>query len=310
MNFQQIEYVIKVAEELSFSKASKKLFITQPSLSQVISKLETQLGFQIFDRTTSPIQITQAGAIFIKHAKEMMKSNELIKSEVAELNDMKRGILNIGVNLSKYLLAPSISEFSSNYSSIKINVFEDNPSTLEKMLINGTIDLAVTVGKFDEKLFNREILVNDRMYLAVSERNPINRNFSSNRLFAEDIKSGSLKMFEIVDLSLFRNQKFMFIKYDDAIETITQKFMNNFGFVPDIAVSANSIETLFSFVLSDIGVAFVPEMFIKFANINYHPVYYPIDIPNNIVMLVTKKNRPLPECAKEYKKVLKHFSSL
>ena len=82
MNSQQIRYVMTVAEEKSFSKAARKLFITQPSLSQVISKLETQLDAQLFDRSTNPLQITQAGRIFLKHAKEICLREEMIKNEI------------------------------------------------------------------------------------------------------------------------------------------------------------------------------------------------------------------------------------
>ncbi len=314
MNLQQIEYVLAIAEERSFSKAAKKLFITQPSLSQVIAKLELQLGTQLFDRTTNPVQITQAGRIFIKHAREIIIADEMIRSEIAELSELKRGVLNIGTNtfMASCLLAPSMTEFVSKYNNIKINIFEENSENLEKLLMDGTIDLAVSTGRFDSNIFMCEHLVYDKLYLAVSEKNPINRKLTAHRIFADDIKNNSQRMSDIqpVDVTVFRNQKFMFIKNDDTIERINEKFISTFGFAPDTSVYSSHIETLFSFVLSDIGIAFIPEIFIKFANVQYHPVYYSIDIPKCSINLVEKSNRQLSETANEYKNILMQFSSL
>ncbi len=311
MNLQQIEYVLKIAEERSFSKAAKKLFITQPSLSQIIAKLETQLGVQLFDRTTNPVQITQAGRIFIKHAREIITADELIKSEIAELSELKRGVLNIGTNpfMASCLLAPSMTKFVSEYNDIKINICEDTSENLEKFLMDGTVDFAVSTGRFDSNVFKCEHLVCDKLYLAVSEKNLINRNLTGYRIFADDIKNNSQRINDIqpVDVTVFRNQKFMFIKNDDTVEKINEKFISTFGFAPETSVYSNHIETLFSFVLSDIGIAFIPEIFIKFANIQYHPVYYSVDIPKSSIKLIEKSNRQLSDTANEYKNILMQF---
>lgn len=311
MNLQQIEYVMAVAEERSFSKAAKKLFITQPSLSQVIAKLETQLGTQIFDRSTNPLQITQAGSIFIKYAKQIIKTDEQLRYEISELSELKKGVMNIGTNpfRASCLLAPGMTEFSRKYKGIKINLFEESPANLEKMLINGNIDLAVTHGNFDKNIFNCIPLTSEKVYLAVSENNPVNRNISDFRLFAEDIKNNSSRKNSVnpVDITMLRKEKFMLLRNDNTADEIDEKFINTFGFSPDVSVYTGHIETLFSFVLSGIGMAFIPESFIKYANVRYHPVYYSVTAPPMDVMIVSKRNRIIPKSAEEYIKILTGF---
>ena len=157
MNSQQIRYVMTVAEEKSFSKAARKLFITQPSLSQVISKLENQLDAQLFDRSTNPLQITQAGRIFIKHAKEMCTHEEMIKREISEISELKSGVLNIGTApfLASCLLVPSITSFNRMYNNVSIRISEEEPENLKKLILEGNIDIAVTKGSFSSKLSTR-----------------------------------------------------------------------------------------------------------------------------------------------------------
>ena len=98
------------------------------------------------------------------------------------------------------------------------------------------------------------------------------------------------------------------IKHDNTVEEISDKFSEDFGFIPDIAMCANHIQTLFSFVLSGMGVALIPEMFIKFSNIMYHAVYYQADAWCSDIFIISKKDRNIGRAANEYKNMLKQFA--
>lgn len=308
MNLQQIHYFVAVAEEKSFSKASQKLFISQPALSQIISKLENSYNAKFFDRSTNPLQITQEGIIFLKHAKEILNHENMINEELYELSQMKRGILKIGVIpfRASCLLAPSIIEFNRRHSDITVEIKEDNSVNLKNMILNGDIDLAVAKGKFSSDLFDCERLMSDRIYLAVSENNPINHKISRHRLFADDIKNNSerVELCRSVDVGIFKNEKFLILEGDETIHISERRISEMIGFMPDIALCARHFETLFSFVLSGMGIAFVPEIFIKFANISYHPAYYRIDNLKCDIYMVSKSGRSIPAIAKEYKNIL------
>lgn len=314
MNSQQIEYVLAVAEERSFSKAAQKLFVTQPSLSQVIAKLENQFGTQFFDRSTNPVQITQAGSIFLKHAKEICSHENMIKSEINELSELKNGTLNIGTTpfRASCLLAPSITSFHRKHNNIRIKIIEDNPDNLKNLLMDGSIDIAITKGRFNSNLFCTEKIMTDKLYIAVSENNPINRGMSDFRLSADDIKTNRVEKLskKKVDVSFFRDENFLMIKNDNAVDEIIAEFIEHFGFKPNIAMCANHIETLFAFVLSGMGIAFIPEMFIRFANIQYHAVYYQIGSLCSDVYVVSKRGRQISKATDEYKNILKQFINL
>jgi DNA-binding transcriptional LysR family regulator len=97
INFLNLEYFLVVAEELNFTKAAKKLFISQQSLSCHISKLESDLDVQLFNRTT-PLTLTPSGKSFVKNATTMLKIKEQSVRELSDIKDFKRGDLYIGVS--------------------------------------------------------------------------------------------------------------------------------------------------------------------------------------------------------------------
>ena len=96
MTTQQIQCIITLAEEGSFSKAAKKLFVTQPSISQLIKNMETQLGAPLFDRSSSPIQLTPIGQAYYDAAKKILSTERELENRISDINNLKTGSLTIG----------------------------------------------------------------------------------------------------------------------------------------------------------------------------------------------------------------------
>ena len=114
---QQIEYVLTLAEEKSFSKAAQKLYVTQPSLSQFIKNLEKELRVPIFDRSTSPIRLTPAGEAFVNAARKIKAIEDELNQQIADLTNLNTGDLRIGTSpfRASCLLPKSIAKFQELY---------------------------------------------------------------------------------------------------------------------------------------------------------------------------------------------------
>ena len=97
MDFKQITYIIKVAECRNITKAARELYISQPSLSQLISKAEEELGIRIFDRNTNPLTLTYAGKRYIEEAKKIIDINENIKKELQDIAGCQKGLIVLGI---------------------------------------------------------------------------------------------------------------------------------------------------------------------------------------------------------------------
>ena len=97
MTSRELLYVKTVAEENSISKAAKKLYIAQPSLSQALQKLEEQLGTPLFNRTTSGLNLTYAGERYYHMAGQILKIYEDFESEISDMNNLKTGRIHLGI---------------------------------------------------------------------------------------------------------------------------------------------------------------------------------------------------------------------
>ena len=130
--FQGMHYVYEVYKEMSFSKAARNLFISQPSLSAAVKKTEEQIGFPIFDRSTSPIQLTELGREYIRAAETMLDVENGFRSYVDDLSGMRNGSLTIGATnlFASFVLPPLLARFIQKYPMIHIELAENGTVTL------------------------------------------------------------------------------------------------------------------------------------------------------------------------------------
>ena len=136
MNTQQLTYVIAVADCQSFSKAAEKLYVTQPSLSQYIHSIEKQLGVQLFDRSSSPIRLTDAGKLYVSWARRLLTMEEDMNNALSDLMGMQTGSVRIGASSFRVrcLLARSIAEYHEQHPGIHLSIEEADMRQLRELL--------------------------------------------------------------------------------------------------------------------------------------------------------------------------------
>ncbi len=313
MTSQQIDYVLVLAEEKSFSKAAQRLYVTQPSLSQFIKNLENELCTQLFDRSTSPIRITPAGEAYIKAARKIKAIEEELTQQLADLTDMKTGVLKIGTSpfRASCLLPKSIAEFHKMYPGVSIQILENQMTDLEKAALEGRIDLYLGTGPFDENLFHAETLAEEQLYLAVPPDCPVNIGLEAYQVSDYDIKLDNAKLHRTptVDLSLFKPLKFILQQQGQKLNPIILEICHASGFDPNIILYSERLETAFSWVLAGIGASFLPDFLIRFGNYGKHPIYYKLNHPraSRHLCIAYRKNRYLSRVSIEYIAVLKRL---
>lgn len=313
MTSQQIEYVLTLAEEKSFSKAAGRLYVTQPSLSQFIKNLENELHTQIFDRSTSPIRLTGAGEAFVSAARKIKAIEEELSQQIADLTNLKTGELRIGTSpfRASCLLPKSIAKFQELYPGVTIHVLEDITHKLEEAAMEGRIDLFMGTGSFDKTIFHSEELVQEQLYLAVPLGSPLNSGMEAYQVSDHDIKLDTAKLHKTpaVDLSAFQSAQFIFLRQNQKLYTTASEFCLSAGFNPIVVLFSERIETAFSWALAGIGCTFIPDFLIKFGNYEKHPIYYKLSHPNATrgLYIAYRKNRYLSRVAIEYISLLKQL---
>lgn len=313
MTPSQLEYMLILAEERSFSKAAKRLCVTQPSLSQLIQNLENQLKVQLFDRSTSPIRLTQAGEIFVEAALKMKLEENNMMKRLTDLQELKTGSLKIGTSpfRASCLMSKSIAEFQERHKGITVSIVEDDIQKLEEGIVNGTLDLVICPTPRTTTNFHLEELAVEKLYLALAKENPLNEKLKEYRLMAEDIRVNTPKLFQTkpVDFSEFAKEKLILLDHSEFDSDLIQSLCDRNNVEAQGSLRTKHVETAFSFVISGLGAAFLPDTYIRFGNISNHPYYYEIDDKRteNKLVLVSKRNSYLSRAAKEYCLILKEL---
>src|SRR6218665_3655330 len=126
MNLQQLEYIIAVDRHRHFAAAARSCFITQPTLSMMIQKLEEELGLKIFDRGKQPVEPTREGAEIIRRAKAVLARVQHLKEYAGELKGELNGEIHIGIipTLAPYLLPLFLKSFHEKYPLLRIFIRE------------------------------------------------------------------------------------------------------------------------------------------------------------------------------------------
>ncbi|MCG2792822.1 MAG: hydrogen peroxide-inducible genes activator [Weeksellaceae bacterium] len=168
MNIQQLEYLIAVDKYKHFGKAAQACFITQPTLSAMIQKLEDELDVKIFDRTTHPIRTTDAGAELIKEAQKIIDAVMELKSKANFLNNILAGKLNLGIipTVSTYILPNEIFSFLKKNPQIELNIKEMTTDSIIKSLKSGELDAGIISTPYSAaEPFSQDFLFNEELML-------------------------------------------------------------------------------------------------------------------------------------------------
>lgn len=313
MSEQQIKYLITLVEEKSFSKAAKKLYVTQPSFSQYIQKMEKQFGVKLFDRSSTPIHLTPEGEAVYEAFCEIRSINSNLKERITTLNNSQRGTLSIGTTplCGSTLLSKSIKEFNIRYTGIKLSIVEKPLNELQSSIINGECDIAICSGNVNPNNFHIETLATESIYLAMSPDNPLTETLSEYRLKVEEIKTNSIASLRTPYCSLetFRQEPYVLFEGTESIAVCAENIFKEAGIEPNVSLRVHEMYTVFSFVLANMGFSFFPDTMIKYGNLKKHPYYYGIQNTYNKqdICLITKKNRNLSKASTEYCLLLKEM---
>ena len=310
MTSQQLEYIIALADEKSFSRASQKLLISQPALSQFVKNLETELNVQLFDRSTTPIKLTYAGELYVSAARKIQTIITELDNELKDLTILNTGKLTIGTIpfRASCMLPKSIVSFKNKYPGVDIHIVENEEANLESLLTDSRLDLCILSGSMNNKLLYTETLAQEQLYLAVPNSSPFNNGKEAYQLSAKDIIYDSSSLFEAQPLNLSEcvKENFVLIHNDDTIATELSQFPE---FHHQNTMYTDRIETAFSWTLAGIACSFIPDTLIRYGNYQKHPVYYKLNtsFAKRDILVAYRKNRYLSKAASEYILLLKQL---
>ncbi len=175
MTLTQLEYIVAVAKHGNFRVAAKSCFVTQPTLSMQIQKLEDQLGVKIFDRSQQPIQATPIGQKILDQARVVLSQSALIGELIKQEKQEIAGDLSLAIipTLAPYLLPLFLQDFSARYPAVRLHVEESKTDSIIEALRQNRLDVGLLVTPLSEPLIRECPLFEEPFYVYTSRQNPL-----------------------------------------------------------------------------------------------------------------------------------------
>lgn len=308
--FQGMEYVLAVYEEQSFSKAAKKLFISQPSLSANIKRIEKRIGFSIFDRSTIPLTLTELGSAYVQSAQKMMQIEEDFVHYISDYSNLKRGKLIIGgSSLFVSLVLPHVmAAFAKQYPDLELDLVEETTQKLERMLRDGEIDLLLDNTLLDEAIFSRMDYVSEEIILAVPKIFEINQELTEYQLTSADFVDGNEYWNEVpaVPFEKFKSQEFVLLNEENDTGHRAIELCHEYGFEPKVIFNVEQQLTAYNISASGMAISFVGDTLVRHIPESNQIIYYRLkgkDM-NRKIFLYWKKSRYLSKAMTAFIKLI------
>ena len=203
MTITQLKYTLAVAEHGNFTTASEKCFVTQPTLSMQVQKLEEELGITIFNRSTKPLQVTEVGEKVLNQARKIIEESTRMNDVISEEKGTIGGTLKVGIipTVSSTLLPLFLNIFTKKHKNVNLKIEELNTETIINKLNDNSIDCAIAA----TPLNNDSILERPLYYEPFVAYVPKHHHLSGNNyLEVDDLSNGGLLILK--DGHCFRNQ--------------------------------------------------------------------------------------------------------
>jgi DNA-binding transcriptional LysR family regulator len=243
MDLSELEVLISLAQEGSFSRAAESLHRSQPAVSQAIRRLEDEVQAQLMDRTSRKVVLTGAGTILLGYAKRMVQLREDAKRALEELRSFKRGVLRLAANESvcNYVLPPLLKAYRQKVPAVKIEVLQCPSNGISTLLEEQDVDFGfLSFSPVQHDLVSR-LLFRDELILVVYPSHPLARAKS-------------------VLLQQLGGEKFV----AHMAETPSRKRLLDLfareGVPLGIVMELSSLETIKDFVKAGDGIAILPRM--------------------------------------------------
>lgn len=146
----RLKVFYSVAKNLSFTKASQELFVSQPAVTKHVHELESMYHVRLFDRTNNKISLTEAGKVMMEHCERILTEYRKLEYDMHLLNNEYAGELRIGASttIAQYILPPILAKFTAKYPQIKVSLMDTNSRNVENALLEHSIDLGMVEGVF------------------------------------------------------------------------------------------------------------------------------------------------------------------
>ncbi|RGY95778.1 LysR family transcriptional regulator [Clostridium sp. AM58-1XD] len=297
MDLKQLEYIVKIAEESSITRAAEQLYITQSGLNQQLLKLENELGIQLFHRSKNDFRLTEAGKVYVSYARKMLQLKQEAYNILNDMADNKIGHLRVGLTPERGLsmFVGIYPEFYKRYPQLTIEPLEISVKKQVSMISKGYLDLGfVTVSDGDKSGDEYIHIKDEELLLGIPRSHPMARHASAPG-----------KPYTVIDLEYFKHERFVLMFKDSTMRGIIDPLFKEAGFRPTILFETASNRTLHTMAKNNMCCTIIPE---TYATEEEYVAYFRLPSHPTWELAATyKKGAYLTKAARDFIDLAVHF---
>lgn len=291
-NSREWEYIAKIAETGSFSTAAEKLFISQPSLSQFIRRIEKQMGTTLFERRGSGVILTEAGRIYLTAEEKVREIYRERDSRIQDLQQTVSGTVRIGSSYyrSATILAAVFPLLHKTYPHIQLS--EGTTRELEEDALEGRTDFSIVLHPFFHAGLAYEELFREELLLALPEEQA--------RHYENQARTVPFSQYPAFDYHLLGNEPFIVIKEGQKLRQNFYEFTQKAAISPPVVLESNDMVTALTLASVGVGATIIPQGRSIYSRLPAQPRYYTLRqyTPDWNVAIAYKKGRYLSQATR------------
>ena len=278
MELRQLEYFCAVSSLENFTKAAHFLHVSQPSVTKAIQALEAELNLLLFDRSQKHIFLTDAGQIFLLHAKKILQDVQTAKKSMEPFRTQNGGVIKLGVPpmVESYLFPNFFLKFQSLHPNILLDLQECATSnSVAEKLDNDFLDFGIIFLKADTLLKNSMLLLDSEFYLCL----PLNHRLAQvPKIFFKEL----------------HGENFILQPKGTLQNLVTMELSADAGFAPNILLNTSQLKTIKELVSGGVAVSLLPKfVLIEPANFKAVPIEPPVRFKISLAWNRFKELSPL-----------------
>ncbi len=250
INLKYAPAILTIVQEGSITAASKKLFVSQPALSQTIRQVEEELGAPIFTRDTRHIELTHVGKLYIESVRQIQIIDQSLHARVSDSKDEVVGTFRLGISVQRglQLLPLVIPEFIARYPLVRIQLREEGSGMLERRVLEGQCDLGfvTTASKRDQLTY--ALIENEQLMLVAATTTELARRFPDGTP---------------IDIAEAQHENFVSMMEGHSVRAIQDKLFEKYGLSPQILLETHNMEAAKRIAARANAVFFVPSAYVS-----------------------------------------------
>lgn len=292
---QEMEYVYRVYQEKSFTKAAESLYLTQPALSMAIRKVEDSLGMPIFDRSIRPMGLTPAGEAYMDYIRNTLYLEQEMQQQMQDIREVNTGSIRMGGShyINAYILPQVLAGFSKEYPRVSIEILETSSAMLSQMLDRREVDITFNCNPKFMLDYERYPAFEDHILLAVPKSFPMNESLKDQRLCAQDIlnRRHLQENCPCVPLEAFRNVEFILLNPGNNLHDRAKQLFQEASFYPNIKLELSQLVTAYHLADASMGATFVSDRLVATQTDRLY--YYKLDseLTNRVFYMLLPKRK-------------------